>query len=175
MFRLNAFPSRSKNYEFSSREVITELTTNYKRSCKVDVGLYVEVSTNVIATNNNTERTTSSVALGPSANRQRSVKCFDIETGKVLICCTVTQMTWPLNRRLLQKVEAWDRRGVQTIKHDRIDFLNRNGKKFDWNNNDLSELEVIDDQPKLVDPEVTSEVTGLDEYDQDLRVKENEK
>ena len=33
-----------------------------------------------------------------------------------------------------------------------IDFLNRNGEKFDWENDDLSELEVVNEQPKLVDP-----------------------
>ena len=43
---------------------------------------YVEASVDAIVTNDNSERTTSCVALGPAGNRQGLVKCFDIETGK---------------------------------------------------------------------------------------------
>ena len=32
--------------------------------------------------------------------------------------------------------------------------FNRRGEKFDWDNDDLSELEVVSEQPKLVDPGV---------------------
>ena len=32
--------------------------------------------------------------------------------------------------------------------------MNRNGEKFDWENDDLSNLEVVNEQPKLVDPGV---------------------
>ena len=32
--------------------------------------------------------------------------------------------------------------------------MNRTGEKFDWDNDDLSELEVVGEQPKLVDPGV---------------------
>ena len=35
-----------------------------------------------------------------------------------------------------------------------VDFLNRNGENFDWENGDLSELEVVSEKPKLVDPGV---------------------
>ena len=63
---------------------MTGLTTDYARDCKVDFGSYVEASVNVAVTNNNSERTISCVALGPAGNCQGSVKCFDIETGKIL-------------------------------------------------------------------------------------------
>ena len=33
--------------------------------------------------------------------------------------------------------------------------MNRNREKFDWKNDDLSELEVVSEQPKLLDPGVT--------------------
>ena len=36
------------------------------------------------------------------------------------------------------------------IKKGCIEFLNRNGENFDWENDDLSELEVVNEQPKLV-------------------------
>ena len=114
------------------------------------------------------------MALGPSGNCQGSFKCVDIKTGQFLISRTVTRVLWPLNGHLLQKVEAWDRKGVCAIKSNHIYFLNRSGKKFDWENKGLSELEVLDDQPKLIDPGVTLEETDSDKYNQDLGVKENE-
>ena len=42
-------------------------------------------------------------------------------------------------------------KGGSAIKRGCIYFLNRNGEKFDWENDDLSELEVVSEQPKLVD------------------------
>ena len=48
----------------------------------MDIGSYVEASTDAAVTNDNTERTRSCDGLGPVGNRQGSVKCFDIESGK---------------------------------------------------------------------------------------------
>ena len=130
------------------------------------MGSYVEASTDAIVTNDNTERTRSCVALGPVGNRQGSVKCFDIETGRLLHRRTVTQVPWPLDNHLLQKVESWGKRSVRAIKRNRIDFLNRKGEQFDWDNDDLSDLEVTDEQPKMIDPGV-ADVPEKDEYDKD--------
>ena len=94
------------------------------------------------------------MTLGPVGNRQGSVKCWDIESGKVLHRRTVTQLPWPLDNKLVRKIEEWGKKGASAIKRGCIDFLNRNGEKFDWENDDLSELEVVSEQPKLVDPGV---------------------
>ena len=154
IFWLNAFAKHASNMGFSPREVVMGLSTDYARDCKVDVGSYVEASTDAVVTNDNKERTRSCVALGPVGNRQGSVKCFDIETGKLLHRRTVTQIPWPLNNDLIRKVESWGKRSVRAIKRNRIDFLNRKGEKFDWDNDDLSDLEVTDEQPKMIDPGV---------------------
>ena len=68
---------------------------------------------------------------------------------------TVTQLPWPLKHRLVMKVETWAKKEARAIKKGCIEFLNRNGEKFDWKNNDLSELEVVNEQPTFVDPGVT--------------------
>ena len=102
-FWINAFPMRSENFGFSPRKIVTGLSTNYERDCKCDPGSYVEASTDAIVTNDNTERTRSCVAVGPVGNRQGSVKCFDIETGKILHRRTVTQIPWPLDNIFDQK------------------------------------------------------------------------
>ena len=83
-FWINAFPIHSENFRFSPREIVVGISTDYERDCKVDIGSYVEVSTDAIVTNDNTEWTQSCVALEPVGNRQGSVKCFDIEPGKIL-------------------------------------------------------------------------------------------
>jgi hypothetical protein len=90
VFWLNALPKHSENFGFSSREIVTGLTTDYKRECKVDPGSYVEASTDAMATHDNSERTTSCVALVPAGNRQGSIKCFSIEIGVIFTRCTVT-------------------------------------------------------------------------------------
>ena len=131
-FWINAFPNRSKNLRFSPREIVTGLSTDYERDCKVDIGSYVEASTDATVTNDNTERTRSCVALGPVGNKQGSVKCFDIKSGKILDRRTVTQLPWPLDNRLVKKVEAWGKKDARAIKKGCIKFLNRNGEKFDW-------------------------------------------
>ena len=83
---LNAFPIR---YDitggFSPRELITGLTVNFKDHCKFDVGGYVEASNDAVITKNNSDRTHACIFLGPSGNRQGSLNCFDLETGKVVV------------------------------------------------------------------------------------------
>ena len=124
-FWINAFPNRSEKFGFSRREIVTGLSTYYERGCKVDIRSYVEASTYATVTNDNTERTRSCVALGPVGNRQGSVTCFDIESGKVLHHRTVTQLPWPLDNNLVKKIEERGKKGASAIKRGCIDFLNR--------------------------------------------------
>ena len=129
---------------------MTGLSTGYECGCKVDIGSYLEAGIDATVTNDNTERTRSCVALGPVGNRQGSVKCFDVKSGKILHRRTVTQLPWPLDKHLVKKVEAWGKKGARATKKGCIEFLNRNGENIDWENDDLSELEVVNEQPKLV-------------------------
>ena len=102
------------------------------------------------------------------------MKCFDIETGKILQRRTVTQIPWPLDNHLVQKVEAWGKKGARAIKRGCIEFLNRKKEKFDWENDDLSDLEVVEEQPKVTDPGV-ADIPEEDEYDEDLGTDKNKK
>ena len=58
---------------FSPRELMTGMNLNFIRDCNIDCGVYVEASTDVIITNDNSEGTHSCIALGPSGNRQGSI------------------------------------------------------------------------------------------------------
>ena len=85
VFWLNAFPNISEKQWFSSREIITGLTIDYKRDCKAVVGAYVEASTDSEITNDNAERRQHCIYLGPEGNGQGSIKCFVIETDAVVV------------------------------------------------------------------------------------------
>ena len=126
---------------------MTGLSTDYERNYKIDPGSYVETSIDAAVTNDNTERTTSCIAVGPVGNRQSLVKCFDIETGKILHRRTATQLPWPRDNNLIR--EIWLR------------------------NSNLSNLEVVDEQPKLTDPGVM-DIPVEDDDEEDLGgVKKN--
>ena len=92
-FWINAFPNCSEDFGFSPCELVTGLSIDYEREYKANIDSYVKASTNAIVTNdNNTERTRSYIAVGPVGNRQGSVKCFDIKSGKILHRRTMTQL-----------------------------------------------------------------------------------
>ena len=83
------------------RELVTRLTVNFSKHCTVDVGAYVESSTNAIITNGNNDRTHACIALGPSGNRQGYINCFELDKGRVVVFRIVKQMIWL--ERLLRK------------------------------------------------------------------------
>ena len=58
---------------------------HFLRHCQFDVGAYVEVSTDVIITNDNSDRTRPCIYLGPSGNRQGSHTCLFLDTGRAVV------------------------------------------------------------------------------------------
>ena len=90
---MNAFPLQSGITEgFSPRELVTGLNVNLTKHPTVDVGAYVEASTDTIITNGNNDRTHASIALGPYRNRQGSINCSDLDTVWVIVRTTFKQM-----------------------------------------------------------------------------------
>ena len=76
------------------RELVTS-RGDYNLDCRADLGAYVQATTDKIVMNDNTPRTHGCIALGPSGNRQGSLKYFDLETGKVLCRRIIKQIPWP--------------------------------------------------------------------------------
>ena len=135
---------------------MTGLTVSFTKHCTVDVGAYIEASTDAIITNINNYRTHAYIALGTYGNRQGYLNCFDLDMGRVVVRGTVKQMIWP--ERLLRKANAWGKKGKNAILKGQIKFLNRKGDKFDWENNDLTEIEMADKEPKLVQPNFIAKI-----------------
>ena len=44
---------------------------------------------------------------------------------------------------------------------NKLEFLNRNGEKFDWENDDSAEIEVKAKEEKLVQPDFIAEIPGI--------------
>ena len=60
---------------FSPREIVTQTKIDFKKDCRAQFGLYVEVSTDAIVTNDTMPGTHECIVLGPSGNWQGSTKC----------------------------------------------------------------------------------------------------
>ena len=86
----------------------------------MDVGAYVEASTNAIIKNGNNDITHAYIALGKSGNRQGSINCFNLDTGRVVVRRAFKQIIWP--ERLLRKANAWGKKGKKAILKSQIKF-----------------------------------------------------
>ena len=64
--------------------------------------------------------------------------------------------------RLLRKANTRGKKDKKTILKGQIKFLNRKGKKFDWDNDNLTEIETADREPKLVQPNFIAEIPGIE-------------
>ena len=70
--------------------MVTGLKMDYTKHCKARWGSYVEFSDDNGITNMMRDRTSSCVVLGPTGNLQGSVKCYNLETNKIIKRRTIT-------------------------------------------------------------------------------------
>ena len=68
----------------------------------------------------------------------------------------------PWTDSLIKTASAWGRKSKKLIMKDSVQFLNRKGEKFDWDNDDLDDLEVKKDPSKLIHPDVLAEFPGME-------------
>ena len=62
----------------------------------------------------------------------------------MVVCRITKQIPWP--DRMLAVSNVWRHKSKKIMMRDLIPFINRKGKKFDWDNDELSDFEVIKDQ-----------------------------
>ena len=90
----------------------------------------------------------------------------------VVVRRSAKQLFWP--DRLLNKAEKWGKKGKSAVLRGQIKFLNRHGVKFNWDNDDLEEIELSKTEEKLVQPDFIAEGPGIEvqgDYDQIIRPK----
>ena len=168
---INAVPANlgiSEN--FSPREIVTGRKIDMKKDCRALFGAYVEASRDADVTNTMAERTHSCISLGPSGNLQGSLKCFDLITGKVIVRRTFR--TIPIPDRILKLVNRWGKTSRSEQYGNKLEFLNRHRAKYDWDNEDIAEIEgIIEPQPSsTAHPGILAEIPGveLEADDEDL-------
>ena len=124
----------------------------------MEFGDYVEANEDPDITNAMRGRTYASIYLGPTANLQGTKKVFDLKTGAVKKVRTV--IMFPLPTRVIDLVNAWGRRYQKEEWSNKLEFLNRQKLKYDWDNDDLEYSEGIMEDVKSW--RVTTQVqTGL--------------
>ena len=128
IFWLNAFASGTENYGTAPRTLVTRMPTNFKRDFREAPGEYVEAEYDDIVTNTQKPRPPPCLALGPSGNRQGTVKCLDIETKKVVHRRMIHHLPMPLD--IEANVDALGKGGAKAIQKGKIQFLNRNVKSL---------------------------------------------
>ena len=76
------------------------------------------------------------------------------------MCRTINQIPWP--EIMIKNASAWGQRSKELIANNSIQFLNRHGGKLYWDNDDLSELEVTTELPKMINPDMVSNLPGIE-------------
>ena len=92
-----------------------------------------------------------------------------------MVQITVKQIPW--TDRLLKVDNQWGGKGKAAIMQGRIKFLNINGEKFDWDNDDLGDIEVVVKELKLIQPDFISEIPRIEvdsDYDKTIVPKPDE-
>ncbi len=79
--------------------------------------------------------------LGPTGNIQGTNKVFDLKTGTVKKVRTVK--SFPLPTRVIDLVNTWGLRYQKEEKKDKLEFLNCQKLKYDWDNDELEYTEGI--------------------------------
>ena len=80
--------------------------------------------------------------------------------GKLVARRIAKQIPW--QDRMLKIACKWGCKIRKLVMKDCIQFLIRTGKKFDWDNDKLSNLEVIKDPLKMIHPDIPVELPGID-------------
>ena len=98
----------------------------------------------------------------PGAARKQTgfAQLFSLVTGRVVVQRSAKQMPWP--DRLLKVAKSWGKRGKHAIQRGHLKFLNRNGEKFDRENDDLADLKTDRTEEKLVHPDFIAEIPGIE-------------
>ncbi len=132
-----------------------------KKDCRVLFGAYVEASNDAIITNTMAERTHSCIALGPSGNLQGSVKCFDLLTGKLVIRRTVKVVPYP--DRIIRLANSWGKQSRSKQFGNKLEFLDRNKVRYDWDNEEIEEEEALVEPPRTAaHPGILAEIPGVE-------------
>jgi hypothetical protein len=123
---LNAPPSSGISQTYSPRTIMTGITLDYKKHCRLLFGAYVETHGDNKPSNTLKERTRAAICLGPTANFQGSYKFLCLRTGRRIARKQFQELPMPAS--IIEAVEALADRDKQT---GTMEFTDRDGNTYD--------------------------------------------
>ena len=109
--------------KYSPCEIVTHRKFDFEQDCKVQFGVYVQDSDNVLVTTTMKLRTHGCIALGTFDNYQGSTLCFDLKIAKVVTRCIVTEL--PIPDRMVKRCSTLGKSKLGIKYLDRVEFLHR--------------------------------------------------
>ena len=71
--------------------------------------------------------------------------------------------TLPMPDRVLKLMNIWGKNSKYKALKSELEFLNRRGNKFEWDNEELDDTEgKIEQEPNLIHPDIIAEIPGVE-------------
>jgi hypothetical protein len=157
---LNAFPLKNSGVSanLSPRELVIRHKLDFKKHCRAQFGSYCEVHDEPVPTNSMMSRTTPAIVLGPTGNLQGTYKFFSLTTGKKLKRRQF--LPYPMPDSVIARVERY---GTQNALPGIIDFPDRNGVLFEWNDEvDECPEGILEEDDVILYPSIAAELPGVE-------------
>jgi hypothetical protein len=165
---LNAFPSKSGvSSTLSPREIVLKHKLDFKIHCRAQFGEYCEAHDEPSITNSMTPRTSPAIVLGPTGNLQGTYKLFSLNTFKKIKRRKFTVM--PMPDSVIKKIERYANNNTA---RGNLDFADRNGVLFEWNDDVDENPEHIVEHEQEPYPSIESEFPGIDLQRDDIQAVE---
>ena len=78
---------------------------------------------------------------------------------KFVVRRNISQIPW--TERMIKKASVWRRRSKEIMANNAIQIRNRHGGNFDWDNDDMSALEVTTELLKMIHPDMVANLPGI--------------
>jgi len=142
----------------SPREIMLRRKLDYKRHFWIKFRSYVEAHEDPDITNTMRAHTYPGIYLGCMTNLQGTRKVFDLLTGVVKKPRSVTE--FPIPDRVIKMVDAWGKRYQKEECQNKVKFLNCQKLKYDWENDELPNEGLLEDD--VAHPDIPAEFPGLE-------------
>ena len=88
------------------------------------------------------------------------MKCFDLLTGKLAIRRTVKVVPYP--DRIIRLANSWGKQSRSKQFGNKLEFLDRNKVRYDWDNEEIEEEEALVEPPRTAaHPGILAEIPGV--------------
>jgi hypothetical protein len=154
---LNAFPTKSGvSKMLSPCKIIYRHKLDFAKHCKAQFGTYCKAHDEPTPTNTMVTCLTPAIVLGLTGNLQGTYKFFNTITEKKIKQRKLT--AYPMPESIIKKVEQFGKSNAQL---NTLNFANRNGILFEWNNNIDKYPEGLVEEDVVLYPSLAAEIPGV--------------